>query len=127
MTESFDAFDQRLEQLFESVELSPEFDIRLMARVQAESQYQATLAAVARQRQRLLGFLTLEVIAAGAVLVMSEAMLLHLLQSLPPRVTGSALWQMVSGGGLLSGLLLAPIAGIAAIVFYGLDYGRSPE
>ena len=135
MTEASDRLDERLDRLFRSVELSGEFERRLMARVSAESQaleqveleYRSGLIRVAKRRRRLLEFLTLDVVAAGALLIFGESLLLRLLQSAPLAVKGSAVWQAVGTGGVSALLVLIPLAALAALLWPVFDYGRSPE
>jgi hypothetical protein len=135
MAEYPDHLDARLDRLFGSVTLSPQFESRLMARVNAQSDvteqvdrdYRTAIAAASRWRRRLLEFLTLDVAAAAGLLIFGEAMLLRVLQTLPPGVKGSAVWQLLAGGAMSGLLALIPIAAIAAILWPIFDYGRSPE
>jgi|HubBroStandDraft_1064217.scaffolds.fasta_scaffold508303_2 hypothetical protein len=135
MTEASDRLDERLDQLFSSVELSGEFERRLMARVSAESQaleqveleYCTGLIRVAKRRRRLLEFLTLDVVAAGALLIFGESLLVRLLHSAPLAAKDSALWQAVGAGGVSELLVLIALAAIGAMLWPVLDYGRLPE
>jgi|SRR5580658_3239845 hypothetical protein len=117
MTEPSDAFDQRLERLFGSVQLSSEFELRLMARVHAERDYLTGVVAATQKHRRLLGFLTLDAVAAGALLLFGEALMEHVVLST----------HLPSSGALLGLLGLVPVAAVLAILWRGLDYGRSPE
>jgi hypothetical protein len=127
MAELPDLLDQRLDRLFDPIKLSPEFEVRLMARVQVESDYRVGVIAATQKRRRLLGFLALDVAAAGALLIFAEALAYRLLQSAPSAVKDSALWQLMGTGGLSGLLALMVIAAGAAILWPDLDYGRSPE
>jgi hypothetical protein len=135
MTEYPDHLGARLDRLFGSVTLSPEFEARLIARVNAQSDaiervdrdYRTAMVAASRWRRRLLEFLTMDVAAAAGLLIFGEAMVLRLLQTLPPGVKGSTLWQLVAGSGMSGLLVLIPVAAIAAILWPVFDYGRSPE
>jgi hypothetical protein len=134
MVDEPDLLDQRLDRMFRAVELSAGFEARLMARVQVESdaiaridrEYQWALAGAQRRRRRLLGFVTLDAAAVGALLIFGEFALSRQLQAVPSAVTGSAVWQTLSSYGVLNALVLIPIAA-AAFIFAALDYGRSPE
>jgi hypothetical protein len=134
MVDEPDLLDQRLDRLYRAVELSRGFEARLMARVQVESdtiarierEYQQALVSARRRRQRLLGFVTLDAVAVGALLIFGEFALSRQLLSVPSAITGSAVWQTLSSYGVLNALVLIPIAAVA-LIFAALDYGRSPE
>jgi hypothetical protein len=134
MVDEPDVLDQRLEGLFSAVELSPGFEARLLARVRVESEaiariereYQRALLSARHRRRRLLGFVTLDAVAVGALLIFGEFALSLQLQTMPSAVAGSAVWQALSSHGALNALVLIPIAAVA-LIFAALDYGRSPE
>lgn len=135
MSELPDPLDERLDSLFGAVELSAEFEARLLARVRLEAgvrerverSYRGEVIAATKRRRRLLGFLTLDVAAAGTLLVFAAALASRVLQSAPVAVKSSPVWQSMGLGSLSALLAVIVILAGAAVLWPDFDYGRSPE
>jgi hypothetical protein len=136
--------DQRLQRLFRDLDVSAQFESRLLARVRderhtlhpdqvnrlrsnVESEYRAARESLARWRRQVLGFLTLDALAIGTTLVIGEWVLSHLLRSVALGGAGEAALNLLSRSGLVGMLLLLPVALLAPVVLAAIDYGRSPE
>jgi len=137
-------FDQRLQRLFRDLDMSAQFETRLLARVRAqghtlqpdqvtrlrssvESEYCAARHRLTSWRRQLLGFLTLDALALGTTLLISEWALSHLLSSVALGGVGGTALNPVSRSGLIGLLLLLPVALLVPVVLAAIDYGGSPE
>ena len=136
--------DAALRRALKRVQLSADFEDRLSARVRSEakavntedvgrlrssveSDYSTSLQRLARWRRRALGFLTLDVLAIAAIIVIGEALVWRLLQSGAFRGKGEWVTSLLSSSALMGVAMLLPLALLVPLILDRMDYGRSPE
>lgn len=120
--------DRRLRRAFRGIDTRPDFDARLMARLEAEAvfhprpdvvrakstvdaEYRSARGQLRRWVKTLLGMLVLDSVAAAAALIATTLALLELgpriVAALPTDAAMSRSSELLAGPGLVFGVLLA--------------------